>query len=383
MPAQIPVRYAPTMTDELSTPTEETAEGSTSSGETAEGSTSSGETAEGSTSSGETEQGSTPSGQTAEEAVLGAFVAKHFTQLCEQRSGQPSLAVGLWSFLGYQVSFNEALEISLSGFWRLDSDELLKTTVPTEDLELIPIPPIEKSKPGANQATLTSIHGQREIEPVPSNSMAGLVQDRPGAWRNYLALPMTRSEYATFPVVKLTSVLPNRRDKTKFRRLHRQLLPVGKIEIRFDVPSDIRSLEISAPEFSTIDWVALQYELDLSGHVEDIEGCVNLVMASTNSAELGPILKTNVDEILARLAGDLQFLVKEVHRVDIQAKESTSSALPEQDWSADLQGLMTMIEQWRESYPDPNCSFDDLKKELKIWLRPCGQHRSNFSILHK
>jgi hypothetical protein len=298
--------------------------------------------------------GEVPAGQSGEANLAGSqggvatpAAATHFAQLCERPLVTED---NLWSFLGYEVSFDDLLQISLGGFWKLESRELLSNNVSTEDLELIPISAMQRARTRANNAVVTSMHGQREVVPVPFNSMAGMLLDHSDSWHNYLALPLSKEEYSASPVVKLSTIRPDRREKIKLRRLHRQLLPVGKIELRFDQPSPLGPIEIAAPDFATIEWVALDCKISVSSHVDEIRDCVT--MAGGTSVQQTEILKAGVERVVNLLTGALGHVADHVDEAQRQARRiKRFPTIRRRSWSHNLRRIIAELQETWENCP--------------------------------
>jgi len=262
---------------------------------------------------------------------------------------------GPWRAVEYRFSLDDALDLSVSRSFYLDSQILEKSGVLRSEIEVIPLPRIE-SHTWPALVEVVSITGRRTTVPVHPQSLKKLVEHAGAAEGEYIGIPLTLEESRSSPIVSVTTSSTTRHPLDSKLRA-RQLQPVSSFYAPFEYKSTVPALRVSLPEYAETDVAAIVCQLDWSRDAErlqlaalDIESLPDL--SAQGRAEL---LSGKVSTAFRKAQDDIEKSIS-------LARDSASAAIsqvegdgykPPDSWTVELLASDRLLRHWSAKWPAP------------------------------
>lgn len=189
----------------------------------------------------------------------------------------------IWSDIELNVSMDEDLRVSVTRAFGFNSYQYEKNCSPISDIEMVPLP-IGMSESLSKPILLASLYESRELRPAPSYSLVRILGQAVPQVADTAAIPMRRSEYMSFPEVRVISTKPSAHERKKSFSL-RQVLPVSALGTTFDAPTSIPRLLISKPDFVSVDNVAMRCRINWLRQAKGIKKAVDEILSQVGYSD--------------------------------------------------------------------------------------------------
>jgi hypothetical protein len=293
-------------------------------------------------------------------------VARQFADLCTTLE-MPD-ATSPWNYVAQEVTVGDSLDVSIRRTWHLDSEVLLSIYKDLDDQALIPLTPLDSSSPSANRVTIAALPTVRTTTPIPARTLASLLastsMDEP-AWRRWLAVPMTASEFTSSPVVNVQAVSEYGSPSADAFNL-RQLWPVGNVEIIFNGVTPFTALTAKFPAYASVDVVGIRCTIQWSHYANTIRELLasdRIKQAPDGAKGVWQALYTAIDEsCFFDVSPMLKEITAAVEKAALSALGDKLQRKTADIWSGGLAQATKAFDAWTEAFNGGEPRSDEVQR---------------------